>query len=130
MLQSELQIIYRFALMNSKTLISILLTGLFMMNIFAANGAILLEAVTGENITIINPFCKKSSDSNTNSESESIEYPTAQAVQISVICTSVYDFENPTFVNQLVEDNFEVYAFTDSFRSDLFSRQFYTPPKL
>lgn len=115
--------------MIPKTIISILLTGLFMMNIFAANAAILLEVVTGEDITIINPFCQKTSDSKSNSESETIDYPTPSAVQIPAICTSVYDFKNPTFVIQLVEDNFEDYAFTDSFRSDLFSKQFYTPPK-
>ena len=99
------------------------------MNIFAANAASLLQIVTGEEVSIINPFCKKTRDSKSNSKSEIIDYASAQSIQIPAICTSVIDFKNPTFTIQIVEDNFKNYAFTNSFRLDLFTEQFYTPPK-
>lgn len=115
--------------MNHKNIISLLLTGVFLMNIFAANATSLFKAVTGEDIAIVNPFCKKQRDSKTNSKSETADYPTAQAVEVSTPCTSVYYFENSTFAIREVEDNFETDVFTDSFRSDLFSKQLYIPPK-
>ena len=115
--------------MNQKNLISILFTGLFLLNLFSANAASLLQIVTGIEVSIVNPFCKRTGDSKSNDKSETIDYVTAHSIQIPAVCTSVFDFQNPTFTFLLAEDNFKDYAFTDSFRLDLFSKQFYTPPR-
>lgn len=115
--------------MNRENIISFMLTGLFLMNIFSANAASLIEAWTGEEVSIINPFCKRTGDLKSNSKSEITDYATLQSIQISAICTTAFDFENPSFTIHFAEDNFEKHVFTDSFRLELFSTQFYTPPK-
>lgn len=99
------------------------------MNIFATNAASLLQIAIGEKVSIINPFCKKAGDSKSDSKSEIIDYASAESIQISAVCTSVFDFKNPSFISEIVEANFKNYVFANSLRLDLFTDQFYTPPK-
>ena len=115
--------------MNRKNFISFFLTGLFLMNLFSANATSLIQAWTGEEISIVNPFCKKTGDSKSNSKSEITDFETVQSIQISAVCTTAFDIKNPNFTVNFEEDNFKNHSFTDSFRSDLFSVNFYTPPR-
>jgi len=116
--------------MKQKNLIAFLLTGLFLVNLFVAHSGNLLGLLSGEKITVVNPFCKKLKASNTNGDSATIDYASIQALQIPVICTTAIDLMNPSFSLILAEDNFKNYIFNDELYSELFSKQFYIPPRV
>lgn len=116
--------------MKQKNLIAFVLTGLFLVNLFVANSGNLLGLLSGEKITVVNPFCKKSKTSNTDGTATLIEYASVQALEIPVICTTAIDFKNASFSLILAEDNFKNYIFNDELYSELFSKRFYIPPRV
>jgi len=115
--------------MKQKNLISFLLTGLFLLNLFTAHAVGFIGLVSGEKMSLVNPFCKKANPAHTNGHSDQIDYAVAHTIAIPAICTTVFDFKNPTFSIHFSEDNFKEYIFHDSLHSHLFSNRHYNPPQ-
>ena len=116
--------------MKQKNLIAFLLTGLFLMNLFVLHSGGLMGLLSGEKVTVVNPFCKKSKFSNKNGDSATIDYSEAQSIEIPAVCTTVIDFKNPVFSVIPVEDNFKIYVFNERPYSKLFSERYYIPPRV
>jgi len=116
--------------MKQKNLLAFLLTGLFLINLFAIPSIGILGLLSGEKMSVVNPFCKKLNHPSNSTETDMIDYAVAQTIGIPAICTTAFDFKNPTFTIHFSEDNFKEYIFKDSLHSHLFSDSFYIPPRV
>ena len=100
------------------------------MNLFVLNSGGLLGLLSGERITVVNPFCKKAKSSDSNGDSVLIEVLSTNTLAIPAVCTTVIDIQNPLFVVIPVEDNFSNYTFNQNPYSKLFSERYYIPPRV
>lgn len=116
--------------MKQKNLIAFLLMGLFLMNLFAFHSNGLLGLLSGEKITLVNPFCKKLNPSKTNRDSATIDFSTVQSMEIPAVCTTVIDFKNPSFSVIRAEDNFKIHIYNNVLHSKLISERYYIPPRV
>lgn len=116
--------------MKSKNLIVFFLTGLFMMNLMAAQSGALLQVLSGKEVRVVHPFCKKSKSNSKSSGSIKIDNTAVDSFQIQAICTSVFDIKTAFFSFIAAEDNFKNYAFTEILHSNLFAESFDIPPRV
>lgn len=104
--------------------------GLFLIHLFVLHSGGFLGLVSGESITVVNPFCKKSKAQKTGDKSETVEYASIQGQEIPVICTSIIEFKNPSFAIIPAGDNFSQYLFHNKLYSKIFSDRDYMPPRV
>lgn len=100
------------------------------MNIFIAQSQGLVNLLSGETITVINPFCKKLKAKKAHENSASIDYSMNHGMEIPVICTSVFHVENPSFSIISTKDNFKKYRFHKISYSEIYSERDYIPPRV
>lgn len=116
--------------MNSKNLIVFFLTGLFVMNLMAAQSGALLQVLTGKEVTVVHPFCKKSKSNSKTGDSIKIDNTAVDSFQIQAICNIVFDFKTAYFSFIHAEENFKNYAFTEILHSNLFAERLEIPPRV
>lgn len=116
--------------MNAKTLTAFFLMGLFLMNLLAFQSNGLLQILTGKEVTVVHPFCKKSKSASTSEDTISVNLSSASSLEIPVICTTVFDFRSISFSFVSVEDNFKDYVFSDTLHLNLFSEPLFLPPRV
>ena len=116
--------------MKQKRVISFLLTGLFLINLFVLHSGGLVGLFTGDSVRVVNPFCKKSKAGKTGGNSETIEYASVQGLEIPVICTSVIDFKDTSFRIIVANENFRKYSFHNKPYSEICSDRDYIPPRV
>ena len=83
-----------------------------------------------DNITFLKPYCKNLNTSNLAAESNIIDYENAKSVEITLICTSFIEFNNPQFSIVYNENNYKVYSFNDLIQLKLLDERNYLPPRL
>ena len=116
--------------MNAKNLTAFFLTGLFLMNLLAFQSNGLLQVLTGKEVTVVHPFCKKSKSTSTSDDTLSMDLSSLSSLEIPVICTTVFDFKTTSFSFVFAEDNFKDYVFADALHLNLFSEPFLLPPRV
>ena len=116
--------------MNVKNLIAFLLTGLFLINLLAFQSNGLLKVLTGKEVTVVHPFCKKLKSGPTSGDTFLMDMSSISSLEIPVICTTVFDFKTTSFSFILVQDNFKHYVFSDALHLDLFSEPLLLPPRV
>lgn len=116
--------------MNAKSLIVFFLTGLFLMNLMAAQSGALLQVLTGKEVTVVHPFCKKSKSNSTSGDSVKFDNSAANSFEIQAICTTVFDFKITSFSFTSAEDNFKDYVFSEILHSNLFAKRLDIPPRV
>jgi len=116
--------------MKQKRNIAVMLAGLFLMNLFAVHTLSALSLMSGEDISLVNPFCKKSNAANTENDFEFSTFAIDQTVEITAVCTTVFDFKSPTLIFFSVEDNFKEYTFSDSLHLNIFLDRHLLPPRV
>lgn len=116
--------------MNSKNLIVFFLTGLFVMNLMAAQSGALLQVLTGKEVTVVHPFCKKSKSNSKTGDALKIDSTSVNSAQIQAICSTVFDIKTASFSFISVEDNYKVYTFSEILHSNLFAERLEIPPRV
>jgi|SRR5690554_604514 len=115
--------------MKQKRNIAMMLAGLFLMNIFSVHTLQALSFMSGEDISLVNPFCKKSNAANTENDLEFSTFAIDQIVEITAVCTTVFDFKSPALALFSVKDNFKEYTFSDSLHLNIFLDRHLLPPR-
>tara|TARA_R110000772_G_scaffold188073_1_gene299159 strand:+ start:402 stop:746 length:345 start_codon:yes stop_codon:yes gene_type:complete len=113
-----------------KNLIAFFLASLFLLNLTLSQSGSLLQVLTGKEVTVIHPFCKKAKRTSSNSESFKADNSASTSLEIAAICNTVFDLKTTTFTFIAAEDNFKNYAFKDALRINLFAERFYIPPRV
>lgn len=116
--------------MKYRNFISYLLIGFFLINLMNAHSNVLLQIITGKQVSVVHPFCKKLKVNNGAKTSANIDYASAQLMEIPAICTTVFKFNDPSFTFFFTEDNFKTYTFSNKFHLNLYAEQFYIPPRV
>jgi len=116
--------------MNVKNFTTFFLTGLFLMNLLAFQSNGLLQVLTGKEVTVVHPFCKKSKSTSASDDTFTMDLSSVSSLEIPVICSSVIDFKKASFSFVLAEDNFKEYVFSDTLHLNLFSEPLFLPPKV
>ena len=116
--------------MNSKNLIAFVLAGLFLMNLTLSQSASLLEVLTGKEVTVVHPFCKKVISNANKTDSHKVDNSASSSYEISAICNTVFNFKTTSFTFFTVKDNFKEYVFEDALHINLFAERFYIPPRV
>lgn len=116
--------------MNAKNLTAFFLTGLFLMNLLAFQSNSLLQVLTGKEVNVVHPFCKKAKSTSTSDDSFSMDLSSLSSLEIPVLCTSVFDFKTSSFSFALAEDNFKNYIFSDALHLNLISEPLLFPPRV
>lgn len=116
--------------MKPKNLIVFFLTSLFMMNLMAAQSVALLQDLSGKEVTVVHPFCKKSKSHSKTSNSIKLDNTAVDSFQIQAICTTVFDIKTTSFSFAYLEDNFKDYAFSEIIYANLFSDRLKIPPRV
>lgn len=115
--------------MKQKRNIAGMLAGLFLMQLFAVHTLGVLSFLSGEDISLANPFCKKMNAANTENDFELTNFDIDQIIEITAVCTTVFDFRSPAFALFSVEDNFKEYTFSDSLHLNIFLDRHLLPPR-
>ncbi len=115
--------------MKSKNLIVFFLTGLFVMNLMAFQSGAMLQVLTGKDVTVVHPFCKKSKSISTAGDSVKLDLSATHSFDISVICNTVFNFKTTSFSFIPAEDNFKNDVFSETLHLNLFAERFYLPPR-
>ncbi|MCG2420170.1 hypothetical protein K8089_14160 [Aequorivita sp. F47161] len=116
--------------MNAKNFIAFFLAGLFLMNITLSQSGELLQVLTGKEVTVVHPFCKKAKSTSNKTTSFKVDNLAANSFEISAICTTIFDFKTTSFTFVAAEDNFKAYAFAEPLHINLFAERFYIPPRV
>ncbi len=115
--------------MNLKNLIALFLTGLFLMNLTVSQSGGLLKVLTGKEVTVVHPFCKKSKSTSNKGNALTADPTSTSSIEIPAICTTAFDFKTASFSFVTAENNFKAYGFTDILHLKLFTEQLYIPPR-
>jgi|SRR5690554_314239 len=116
--------------MRQKRNIALMLAGLFLMNLFAVHTLSAWSFISGEDISLVIPFCKKSNAANSENDFEFSSVAIDQTVEITAVCTTVFDFKSPALTFFFVSDNFKECNFSDSLHLNVFLDQHLLPPQV
>lgn len=116
--------------MKYRNFISYLLIGFFLINLMNAHSNAFLQIITGKQVSVVHPFCKKMKYKKGGAKSAEIDYASAKSVEIPAICINVFKIEDPTFTFFFTDDNFKTYTFSNKFHLNLYAEQFYIPPRV
>lgn len=130
MLHSKKKELINLPAMIAKRLIAFFLTGLFLVNLTAAQSSSLLQILTGKEVTVVHPFCKKAISNSNKTTSFKVDNSAASSFEISAICTTVFDPKTTSFTFVTAEDNFKAYVFAEPLHINLFAERFYIPPRV
>ncbi len=115
--------------MNTKNHIAFLLSGILLINLTLGQIPRFFEVLTGKEVTIVHPFCKKAKN-NAQHDSFKVNKASSGSFILSAICTTVIDFKLVAVKFFTGVDNFKDYIFKDSMRKNLFAKRFYIPPRV
>lgn len=116
--------------MKSKNLTAFFLAGLFLINLLAFQSNGLLQVLTGKEVTVVHPFCKKAKSLFTAEDSFTVDHSSVHSLEIPVICSSVFDLKTTSFSFVFAEDNFKEYVFSNTLHLNLISEPLFFPPRV
>lgn len=116
--------------MKYRNLISYLLIGVFLINLMSAHSNGPLQILTGNNVSVVHPFCKKVKSKKADTKSAKIDFANEKSVEIPALCINVFKIDNPSLTFIFTEDNFKTYTFSNKFHLNLYAEQFYIPPRV
>tara|TARA_R110002050_G_scaffold286654_1_gene437377 strand:- start:34 stop:336 length:303 start_codon:yes stop_codon:yes gene_type:complete len=100
------------------------------MNLSLSQSTGLLKVMTGKEVTVVHPFCKKSKSKSNTQDSIKRDLSSAGSIDILAVCNTVFDFKTTSFTFVPAEENFKKYSFSDALRVNLFAERFYIPPRV
>lgn len=116
--------------MITKNLTVFFLAGLFLINLLAFQSNGLLQVLTGKEVTVVHPFCKKTKNLFTAKDTFTMDHSSIHSLEIPVICSSVFDLKTTSFSFVFAEDNFKNYVFSDALHLNLSSEPLLLPPRV
>lgn len=116
--------------MKYRNFISYLLIGFFLINLVSAHSNAPLQFITGKQVSVVHPFCKKVKSKKGDTKSSEIDYASAKSLEIPALCINVFKIDDPSFTFIFTEDNFKTYTFSNKFHLNLYAEQFYIPPRV
>lgn len=116
--------------MNLRNLTAFFLASLFLLNLLAFQSNGLLQVLTGKEVTVVHPFCKKAKNSFPADDSFTIDHSSVNSLEIAIICTPIIDLKTTTYSLIFAENNFKEYGFSDNLHLNHFSEPFLFPPRV
>jgi hypothetical protein len=116
--------------MQIKSYIAIFFVAVFLGKFITMDSKLLGVIVDSEEITIVNPFCKKLQPNIPNEEQSFDEASLFNNITVHVICASPFQFE--TFNDQIsfTETNYQKHNDQTQSIISTFRDKFYPPPKV